>query len=182
MHLSMDKTRRESIHRPAAHPAGTRKDTSSLSFAMLAACLDTKYGSSLCSSARVTSTPLLAKYNAVDTLENVCSIRLPPRAPSMTILTVPPFTQPLCSIVGISIVLYMGQNDHITGGFRLGGRIKIPHDQIRLNAQHSALRYPASQATTVSPGCRYADKAGVTGMAERITARLVRSCISVPLL
>ena len=57
-------------------------------------------------------------------------------------MTVPPFTQPLCSIVGISIVLYMGQNDHITGGFRLGGRIKIPHDQIRLNAQHSRIAVP----------------------------------------
>jgi len=36
----------------------------------------------------------------------------------------------------------MGQNDHITGGFRLGGRIKIPHDQIRLNAQHSRIAVP----------------------------------------
>ena len=29
----------------------------------------------------------------------------------------------------------MRQNDHITGGFRLGGRIKIPHDQIRVHTQ-----------------------------------------------
>lgn len=105
-------------------------------------------------------------------LASVCSRRLPPQRPQQQRLVEALLGGQLCRVLGVGVVLDVGQDDGVAALLRRAGRgVEVAHDDVGTAVERPAVAVARVAGNDGIAGRRADASEALTGQAEMITQR-----------